>query len=50
MSWGSAITTTTANPTSLIQSSSGDVAICEMSGTSIIGGGSIANPGPAWHI
>jgi FG-GAP repeat protein len=34
----------------LLQSSGGEVAIWEMNGTSIIGGGVIANPGPTWHV
>jgi hypothetical protein len=33
----------------LLQNSGGAVAIWEISGTGIIGGGTLANPGPAWH-
>jgi hypothetical protein len=33
----------------LWQNSSGAVAIWELNGTSIIGGGSLSNPGPSWH-
>jgi hypothetical protein len=33
----------------LLQNDSGEVAIWELNGASVIGGGSIANPGPSWH-
>jgi hypothetical protein len=33
----------------LWRNSSGVVAVWEISGTSTIGGGTLANPGPAWH-
>ncbi len=33
------------------QNSSGQVVIWELNGTSIIiGGGNVADPGPAWHV
>jgi hypothetical protein len=34
----------------LFQNSSGEVAVWEMSGAGIIGGGSLGNPGPTLHI
>jgi hypothetical protein len=34
----------------LWQNDSGEAAIWEMNGTNVIGGGSIGNPGPDWHI
>ena len=35
----------------LLQNSSGQVVIWELNGTSIIiGGGNVADPGPAWHV
>jgi len=33
----------------LWQNTSGQVAIWEMKGTTVIGGGSLGNPGPSWH-
>ena len=33
----------------LWQNTSGEVAIWEMNGTSVIGGGRLGNPGPSWH-
>src|SRR5205814_62045 len=33
----------------LWQNSSGEVAIWEMNGTSVIGGGNLGSPGPSWH-
>jgi hypothetical protein len=33
----------------LCQKGSGEVAIWEMDGTSIVGGGIVANPGLGWH-
>ena len=33
----------------LWQNTSGEVYIWEMNGTSVIGGGSLGNPGPSWH-
>ena len=40
----------TAIPTSCFRTHSGQVAIWEMNGTNIIGGGIVsANPGPSWH-
>ena len=33
----------------LWQDTSGEVAIWEMNGTSVIGGGRLGNPGPSWH-
>jgi hypothetical protein len=34
----------------LRQNDSGEVAVWEINGTSVIGGGSVANPGPTWHV
>jgi hypothetical protein len=34
----------------LLQNSSGEVVVWEMNGASVIGGGSIANPGPARYV
>jgi hypothetical protein len=34
----------------LWQNTSGEVAIWEMNGTSVIGGASLGNPGPSWHV
>ena len=34
----------------LFQNSSGEVAVWEVSGNTVIGGGSIGSPGPTWHI
>jgi hypothetical protein len=34
----------------LWQNDSGEVDIWEMNGTTVIGGGSLGNPGPSWHI
>jgi hypothetical protein len=33
----------------LLQNDSGEIAIWEMNGTTVIGGGSLGNPGPSWH-
>jgi hypothetical protein len=34
----------------LWQNDSGEAAVWEMNGTSLIGGGSLGNPGPTWHV
>ena len=34
----------------LFQNTNGEPYIYEMNGISVIGGGSLANPGPSWHI
>ena len=34
----------------LWQNSSGEVAVWEINGTSVIGSASLANPGRAWHV
>jgi hypothetical protein len=34
----------------LWQNDSGEVAVWEMNGTSVGGGGSLGNPGPTWHV
>ena len=34
----------------LWQNDSGVVAIWVMNGTAVIGGGSLGNPGPSWHV
>jgi hypothetical protein len=36
--------------TIFLQNSSGNVVVWEMSGTNIVGGGNVANPGPSWHL
>ena len=38
-------------PPTFFQNCSGQVVIWELNGTSIIiGGGNVADPGPAWHV
>ena len=44
-----AISTATAAPTSCGRTRNGEVAIWELNGTSVIGSGSLGNPGPSWH-
>jgi hypothetical protein len=34
----------------LWQNDSGEVDIWELNGTTVIGGGSLGHPGPAWHV
>jgi hypothetical protein len=34
----------------LFQNDSGEVAIWEVNGANVIGGGSLGNPGPSWHV
>jgi hypothetical protein len=34
----------------LFADAAGDLAIWEMNGTSIVGGGQIGNPGSVWHV
>jgi hypothetical protein len=36
-------------PILLFQNTSGHPYIDEMNGTSLVGGGSLGNPGPSWH-
>jgi FG-GAP repeat len=34
----------------LWENDSGEVAVWELNGTSVIGSASLANPGPTWHV
>ena len=34
----------------MFQNDSGEAYIWEMNGTNVIGGGSLGNPGPSWHV
>jgi hypothetical protein len=38
------------NTAIVLQNDNGSVALWDMSGTTVVGGGLVANPGPGWHI
>ena len=38
------------SPAIVLQNNDGAVALWDMTGTNVIGGGLVANPGPGWHI
>ncbi len=38
------------NTAIVLQNNDGSVALWDMSGTTVVGGGLVANPGPTWHV